>query len=415
MTIIRPQDWVAAFYNKPVVDILAGFTAFFLIFERAGRKGSTSGFVRMPQGGLMVGFFASILMSHIAHTYFGGLTDSFSRFLPTFILFFLLLNGINTERKFKVAVWLIILLIVILVPQGIYQLEHGYGWAGQRITRQFEPDGSFIYRINWIGIFNDPNDLALLFVVAVGFVLAFLFGRTRFFLRVFSLGILGSLFYGIYLCNSRGGLVALMTTAYFYFIKRTNKLFWGGLIGALVAFALFAAGPSRMALLNVEEESAYNRLDLWYEGVLMMKSNPIFGVGYRMFMEELPQTAHNSFILAGAELGILGLFFWMALIWCSVKGLLIIQQNEKIGHDIKTYALGLQSALVGFCAAAFFLSRTYVILPYILFALSGSLMFVAKQKDNEIDFAFHAKDAWISLGLSVGIITLAYILIKIGL
>ncbi len=82
-----------------------------------------------------------------------------------------------------------------------------------------------------------------------------------------------------------------------------------------------------------------------------MKSRPIFGVGYDMFMDALPQTAHNSYVLAAAELGIVGLFCWIGLLYCSFKGLSVIQLREPRYYN---YALGLQSSMVGFCAAAFF-------------------------------------------------------------
>jgi len=88
-TFFRPQDWLAGFYGKPVIDILAGCMFFFLVFERFGGRGKQFGLVRVPQGGLMVGFFVCILMSHIVHTYFAGLTNAFFH-VPShlYIIFF---------------------------------------------------------------------------------------------------------------------------------------------------------------------------------------------------------------------------------------------------------------------------------------------------------------------------------------
>jgi O-antigen ligase len=405
--VIRPQDWIPGVLGLPVMDILAGTTMGFLIFEWMGVKNVS--YLKVPQNYLIFGFYVAILMSHISHTYFEGLTTSWNAFLPTFILFFLMLNGVNSERKFKIMVWWLLLMTVVLVPQGLYQLEHGYGWGGQKIT--FDR-GRNEYRINWIGIFNDPNDLALLFVVGAGFTMAFLFGKSKFFTRLLSLSILGSLCYGVFLTNSRGGLLALMITTYFFFIKRTNKIFWGSVLGWIASLILFAAGPSRKALFTSSEESAYNRLDLWYEGILMMKSNPLFGVGHNMFMDQLPQTAHNSFVLAGAELGLFGLFFFVALIYSSHKGLTLVQ---KCSSRMQTYALGLQSALVGYCAAAFFLSRTYVILPYLLFALAGSLMHITKLETPQMDLTFTKQDAIKTFRVCLLILLLIFIMVKIGL
>ncbi|MCA9399827.1 MAG: O-antigen ligase family protein, partial [Candidatus Omnitrophica bacterium] len=160
------------------------------------------------------------------------------------------------------------------------------------------------------------------------------------------------------------------------------------------------------------EASASSRIELWYGGILLLKANPLFGAGYDRFMEDLPQTAHNSYILAAAELGLFGIFFWIVLIYSSFKGLsMIINTDERLYN----YALAVQSSLVGFCAAAFFLSRTYTVLPYLLFALSGSLMYIAKQRNNELDFRFTKHD-WKMSGIwTIGILILVYAFIKVGL
>jgi O-antigen ligase len=201
-----------------------------------------------------------------------------------------------------------------------------------------------------------------------------------------------------------------MATIFFYFVRRTKKYILGSILGSVGAAAIFLLGPSRKAIINVEEASAYNRVELWYEGILMMKSNPLFGVGYGMFTDQLPQTAHNSFILAGAELGFVGLFFFVGLIYASFKALSLVQRADV---RLETYATGLQAALIGYCTAAFFLSRTYVILPYMLFALSGSLLYIAQKRNPQVTFKFTAKDAGFTVLWSLGILVFAYVLIKI--
>ncbi|MCB9746944.1 MAG: O-antigen ligase family protein [Candidatus Omnitrophica bacterium] len=405
-TFIRPQDWVPALFGMRLINGLALATMFFIIVERAvGRKFN---FVNVPQNKLMLGFIFAIVMSHVAHTYLGGLIASVSEFMVIFILYFLILNGINTKLKFKFSIWFIVGLIFILVFQGIFQMENGYGWAGQGLTRAAAED----FRINWIGIFSDPNDLALAFIIAIGILIAFLFGKTNYFIRLAIIPMIGYLFYGIYLTNSRGGFLALMATIIFYFIKKTRKFTLGAIIGGSLAVLIFALGPSRLGLISTSEASAQGRIQLWYEGILMIKSNPLFGVGHDRFMEDLPQTAHNSYILAAAELGLFGYFFWVALIYCSYKGLSIIQDNDE---ELKQYALGLQSGLIGFSAAAFFLSRTYVILPYLLFALAGSLMHIAYARNTQLKFEFTKIDTKNVIKIALAILVFTYGTIKVGI
>lgn len=418
-TFLRPQDWMVGFYGMPLIFILSILTLVCLIFERS--KGETPGLINVPQNRLIVGLFLAVIMSHVTHTYFEGMTLAIQSFYVNVVLFFIILNTLNTPRKFKIAVWFIAALILLLAFQGIFQASHGFGWAGQEITQDLSQmrnaaTGEVIehasFRINWVGIFNDPNDLALVFVIAVGIILAFIFSKTKLLVKLIGIPVLGTLLYGIYLTNSRGGMLALAATVLFYFTKRTRKFILGGVIGLVLVGAIFAFGPSRMALLSGQEDSAYTRMDLWYEGLQMFKRNPLFGVGYNMFQEELPQTAHNSFVLAAAELGFVGLFFFVGLIYASFKELSLIQKSDTA---LKSYALGIQSALVGFSAAAFFLSRSYIILPYMFFALAGALFFLARQKNKKIAFNFAMKDIRNTAVLSLGVLALVFITTKIGL
>jgi len=404
-TFIRPQDWIPELERLRLVNFISLATIFSLYIERIGSK--KGGFVNAPQSRLMIGLFISILLSQLAHTYIEGAKEAFSSFLIIFILYFIILNAINTETKFKIAIGFMVFFIFLLVFQGMYQLEYGYGWAGQRPIFQNNS-----MRITWVGIFNDPNDLALIFVMAVSISIALFFGRSNYFMRLLAIPVIGFFCYGIFLTNSRGGMLALMASILYYFVKKTRKFMIGGIIGGLFIALIIVLGPSRLGLISIEEDSAYGRVNLWYEGILLLKSNPVFGVGYNMFMEDLPQTAHNSYLLAAAELGMLGLFFWMSLIYISMKGLTLVQETDA---KLKDYALGLQSALIGFCVAAFFLSRTYVIIPYMLFALSGSLIYIVRNKNPGLEFKFTLQDAKRSLGLGILSLVLVYAIIKLGL
>jgi O-antigen ligase len=404
-TFIRPQEWMPFFYGKPLILILSIATLVFLIFERISKKEER--LIKVPQNFLILGLFFAVIMSHVAHTYFAGMVDSIKIFYVNVVLYFIILNVLNTERKFKIAVWLIAILIILAAFQGIYQFNHGYGWAGQAMHKEGD-----ILRINWVGIFNDPNDLALTFVIAVGILLPFALGKTKIIPRIFSIIFLGLLNYGIFLTNSRGGFLALLVTVFFYFVARTRKFILGGILGALAVIAVLGFGPSRMALLSIQEESAYNRVDIWYQGLLLMKSNPLFGVGFNMFQDGLPMTAHNSYVLAGAELGFLGLFFWIGLLYVAFKQFALVQKYQT---GLKKYALGLQAGLIGFCAAAFFLSRTYIILPYLLFALGGSIFYLTKQKNSELSYNFTFKETRTVFFLCVGVLMTIFTIIKIGL
>ena len=95
----------------------------------------------------------------------------------------------------------------------------------------------------------------------------------------------------------------------------------------------------------------------------MFRSSPILGVGYSNFTDHNALTAHNSFVLCFAELGIVGYFFWLSLLVVAILQLNQVLQYTPGRRRWKTTASAFESALLasfaGMLVAAFFLSRSY--------------------------------------------------------
>ena len=395
---LRPQEWIPAVYGWPLVDWTAILTIIFLFLGAPKEKKLK---IKTPQNILLLGFLITIVLSHLAHFYMMGAFNAFVDFGKIVIMFFLLVNVLNSEKRIKIIIWFIILLTLVMAIQGIYQFNNGVGWANQPLS-----GGE---RITWIGIFNDPNDLALAFVTAIGFLLAFIFGRTTFFIKIISIPLGGVLMYALYLTNSRGGYLAFAATAAFYFLMRLkNKFFAIVARGALVC-AVIILGPSRLSNISVQDASAHGRIEAWHEGIQMLKSVPLFGVGYGMFTDYHHLTAHNSYILVAAEEGLFGLFIWIALIYACFKGLNILTNKN---NELKPYALGVEASLIGFLCASYFLSRSYVAPLYILLAIASAFAYTCLKKG---DYRFGVKDIKIAGALSVGILVIAWISMRVPL
>jgi O-antigen ligase len=322
-------------------------------------------------------------------------------------MFFLFVNALNSKNKIRIAIWAMVLLTVILAIQGIYQYQNGFGWAGQPLVQQGKQYG--IGRITWVGIFNDPNDLALAFVVAIGFLLSFLLGNTRSFAKIVSVPFIGVLMWSLYLTNSRGGYLALAATSAYFFMRKVKNKFLAIMVGSLLAFTVIIVGPSRLSDISVQEASAHGRIEAWYEGFQMLKSSPLFGVGYRMFGDYHSRAAHNSYILVAAEEGLLGLFVWMALIYACFKGLNILVNKNK---ELRPYTLGLEAGLVGYLCASYFLSRSYITPLYILLALAGAFAYICLKKE---EYRFGIKDVRIAGALTMGILFITWLSMRVSL
>jgi O-antigen ligase len=155
---------------------------------------------------------------------------------------------------------------------------------------------------------------------------------------------------------------------------------------AVGALAGLMAMPSRMQELDSSEASAAGRIDSWYEGIQMFISDPLFGVGAGGYTDVNPLTAHNSFVLVLAEMGIIGFTIWLAIAGYSFRMTLqVLKRGDEVMDDVpaevpdevvvagwrddRALTLTLLLSLVGYFVSAFFLSRSYVIILYLLVAL----------------------------------------------
>lgn len=224
-------------------------------------------------------------------------------------------------------------------------------------------------RLRALGLLNDPNDLAQTLVAAIPLV--FLAWRPGHRLRNFAFALVptAAMLWAIVLTRSRGGLVALFALAWFGLALRAGptwerRLRWLGAAGLFVLMVLFFR-------LGAADESAMGRLDAWSEGLQMLKSSPVWGVGYASFADINGLVAHNSFVHCFGELGLVGYFAWLGAIVASFWYLERVRTTEAGGRgmgssELARWAAAAELSLVAFLAGALFLSRTYSISLFLM-------------------------------------------------
>ena len=282
-----------------------------------------------------------------------------------------------------------------------------------------------VYRIVAFGFFNDPNDLALALVVALPFVISGIHrpgasapGRL---LNLVLAGVLG---YGIFLTNSRGGWLALavMTMSYVLLNFRLKKS--AVVVGILLMAALMVLAPGRVSAssLSGQDESSRGRLVAWADGNRMLKQSPIFGIGKDRFRDyaEGDKVAHNSFVHCYAELGLFGYFFWLGLLFASLKdgyalGKTAPSETDPEPGEIARLAKVLLAALIGYMASAVFLSRTYTPLLFVLIGLFAAMRMIGERATGPIPNAFMRRDwKWVLL-IELASIPIFYVWIRLAL
>ncbi|MDZ7859289.1 MAG: O-antigen ligase family protein [Candidatus Krumholzibacteriota bacterium] len=179
------------------------------------------------------------------------------------------------------------------------------------------------------------------------------------------------LFIAVFYTESRGGYLAVLAVLGSFALKR-----WGmkkGLItGAVLIIIAFALAPSRMAEMSPYGQSASGRIYAWMEGLVILKSHPVLGIGMNKFTQYSSRAAHSAFIKCLAELGLVGFFVWIALIYTSFKDLIRIEKTST-DTNLILYSRITQVSLIGFLTSAFFLSQTYSPILYILFGITALL------------------------------------------
>lgn len=374
MTIVRPQDYMPAFTGIPVMPVVMILAA--VIWLASSKK-----HLAEPQYLLLPAFLMAMVASLIMTGWVGGGLVVLERFGPFVIAFVLLANSITNTRRVTWVFATFAVCTAILAIHGVVQARTGIGWTGVTMSEDF--------RIQYIGIFNDPNDLGLLFVMVLPMVL-YLMGRGGLggLMRVLWFGSALLLLYGVYLTHSRGAMVALLAMMGAY-VWRKRGWVTAAVIGVVALAALQVVAP-RMDELSAGESSAYGRVDAWFVGLHLFLEHPLFGVGAGLFGEYNRLTAHNSFVLALAETGIVGYTIWLTFIGYGVWMMFSVLQHEpEIAEDNsiaqaewqrhRTLAMTLLMAQAGFFAAAFFLSRTYVVILYLMEAVVVGYYFVARE------------------------------------
>ena len=408
---IRPQEWMAPLRELSILDWIVGATLVLYLAALAGRR--TMKPLAAPESWLMLGLFFAMLMSHVRHTYLGGFLYTFQEFGKVLLLYFLIATLVDRVPRTKILILTMIAGCLFMAVHGILQAHTGVGFGG---ALPIIVDG--VTRVRAFGFFHDPNDLALMLVAILPFLMSkALDAQAEVPARFLSVGAMIPVVYCIFLTNSRGGWLAFgaMLIAYACIHVRRKKL--AVAVGALAFALVLALGPSRIHGLNTSDRSTLNRLAAWADGNAMLKRWPVFGAGWRRFTEfsEEDRVAHNSFVHCWGELGLFGYFFWLGLIIASVKDGLALSKVEPDGPEQRALSrlarAGLAS-LAGYLAAGFFLSRTYVHPLYILFALFAAWRAMYNRDFGALKSGFERRDLKYVLAAAMLSIPALYVLMR---
>jgi O-antigen ligase len=213
---------------------------------------------------------------------------------------------------------------------------------------------------------------------------------------------------GVYYTGSRGAEAGTAVLIGLYLVWRFKKV--GAVFSVVVGSLLFLA-INTFRTRTISMAGGMDRLAIWSDGMQFFKSSPVWGIGIRGYMDRNIMTAHNSYLLCAAELGMVGYFLWMSMVLVTLIQLnrvpkIVGQSNPGLAR----WAVALSVSLSGYMFTSFFLSRTYDLPLFLLLGMSGAI--VTEAGGDEAVPPGRGWPLW-SFGLCVGILTLIYVLLRL--
>lgn len=237
-----------------------------------------------------------------------------------------------------------------------------------------------IRRLQGTGIFQDPNELCVLLSAMLPVCLYFLLASRNILGKIACAALIPLFGYAVYLTQSRGGFIAFMGGLA---VLSWIRLGWRktAVLGAVVLPAFLFLFAGRQTDISTSTGTAQSRVELWRDWLTTFRENMLFGQGMslakdedleRRRPDEAPiHEAHNSFLQAFADLGLLGgclltgAFFtagWSLYRWGARNRLVLDPELSALQPyllaGIVAYVLGMMSLSIGY------LVPTYMMLAW---------------------------------------------------
>ncbi len=441
---IRPQDvWEAV--RVITFPMVLAFAAFGLVLDVS--VGATK-----PRPSLLLALGAAFFMwamLTIAIRAPETLSENLLILAAPASLFLTTSQGINTLRGFRavtrifLAVTMVVALIAIhqgLSPRvclvdlgdaGAVPAKDGAG-AQRPCTSRADcveggnPDNDYLCehvglmgttsvtgRVRYLGIFQDPNELAWALSLSLPFAFVWFDRRRALGRRTLDIAIIVLVVVACIVCNimtqSRSGQIALVATLGTFFVRRFG---WRGVAaGAVLAIPILLLGG------RSDDSSTEERLECWAEALSLWREHPFLGVGARQFTQHHYLTAHNSSLLALAELGPIGLLLFTAIVYLAFKIALTAQRDladRPEAAPARAAAFATVAGMVGMVSSALFLSLTYHMSLWIMIGLAGAIQAVVARHDPDWKVRWRWRDTLFVVGFDVVLIaaTALYLRLK---
>jgi hypothetical protein len=349
------------------------------------------------------GLFFVAILSHLAQGSVEGALEHGLTFFKIVIFYLLAVGNLTTAYRLRVFLFCVGIFSVVCVSLAVLEYhdvlklpqpepEVVLDALGRPQTKANEKSafvtdkeydsqtGQMVEfkRLRGVGIFADPNDISLLLTMGIFVALFGLSDKVQGGLRLLWAGPLVFLCYALLLTYSRAGILSLFVGMAMLLGARFG---WRAmlLLGVpLVPVGMLAVG-GRMASFSATDGTGQTRVQVWSDALDLFRQSPLLGVGFNDLTNVLGRAAHNSFLHAYAEMGLLGGTLFFATFFFALVMLLRLHRDNKSLCDpsLRTMVPCLLAILASYIVGIMTLSRVDTLTTYMLLGLITAFTQVA--------------------------------------
>ena len=360
-------------------------------------------------------FFAVACCSWFPHGQLAANLTTVFDLAPNVIAYFVAIVVFRSPSRLGLVRAVLVLVAIFVMLHGFLQISGAVssGESTPYVLRGNIALGDNSVRIRGLGMLGDPNVFGqyLLMILPMLFVGKKNTGLGTGYLIAIPITVL--FLVAVYYTGSRGAEmgVAVLIGLYLIWRFKTGGAVFSAIVAAMMLVAVNAARTSRTITMS----GGMDRLALWSDGMAYFKHSPLLGIGFGEFTDRgHGMTAHNSYLLCAAELGMVGYFLWMSI--AVVTMIQLTRIPKVVGQSnpaLARWAVALKLSLGVYLFTSFFLSRVYELPLYLLFGMSGAVI-AAAGGDEAIPLRGSHWPMW-SFGLCGAIISLIYVMLRLRL
>ncbi|HVY45651.1 MAG TPA: O-antigen ligase family protein, partial [Minicystis sp.] len=211
--------------------------------------------------------------------------------------------------------------------------------------------------------------------------------------RAVPVGVLITMFgVAVVLSKSRSGLIVYLLVLGIYFVRRIGA--WGVVAGCVVGPPMLLFGGRSGAEAT---ESSDERAQLLREAFEFIRNTKGTGLGLGGFPDEssIGLTAHNAYVLAAAECGLVGFLLFGVALYLAIKVPYAIWFGDyAVSRVTGRFAIALAVTMTGAVVGIFFLSWTYKDVLWMLLGASAALYAAARAEDQRVRVRLGAREAF---------------------